>query len=97
MVASCEPDRAAASSNAKPARRRLDALPPTGSRSFYHADHALAPREPGDALSDAQRAGAEAHVAQHPAAPTTRLRQLRARLNDRPFDDASFAARTGTR
>ena len=34
-------------------------------------------------------------VAQHPAAPTSRLCQLRAWLNDRPLDDASFAAYVG--
>ena len=43
-TASCEPDRAADVDERQPARRRLDALPPTGSRSFYHADHARPPR-----------------------------------------------------
>ena len=42
------------------------------------------PREPGDALSDAQRAGY-----------ATALRQLRAWLDDRPLDDANLAAYVG--
>ena len=78
-TASCEPDRAADVDERQPARRRLDALPPTGSRSFSHADHARPPRArrrtvrcpagrrrgPGPGSSSARRRPT-------PAAPTPR-------------------------
>ena len=84
MVASCEPDRAAASTNAYQLADgwTLSRRPAPG--LFYHADHAHPPASPAT----------HSPMPSGPATPRPR-RQLRAWLDDRPLDDANLAAYVG--